>query len=73
MSKVLSMSPQVNTSFLSRPQVLQLLSVSASTLYRWESSGEFPGAVQLGPRRVGYRAADVNAWMESRPTAGSSN
>ena len=39
---------------------------SASTIYRLERAGRFPKRVQLGPNSVGWRLAEINAWIESR-------
>lgn len=38
------------------------LGVAASTLARWRVTGEGPDFVRLG-RRVGYRLADLDAWV----------
>ena len=50
--------------------VLDLVSLSASSVYRLERAGLFPSRVRLGPNAaggaVGYRFADIVAWIESR-------
>ncbi len=38
----------------------------ARTAQRWRVTGEGPPYVRVGPRRVGYRPADVARWLESR-------
>lgn len=43
--------------------------VNRSTIWRWLRSGEFVLPVQLGRRRVGFWASEVDAWLASRPTA----
>jgi len=50
---------------LRRKQVAALLNISLATLRRWQSKG-FPKPVQLGPRCVGFRRSDVEAWLASR-------
>ena len=46
--------------------VLDCVGVKKTTLYRWIREGKFPAPVQLGARSVGWRAADVQQWVESR-------
>jgi hypothetical protein len=36
------------------------------TAQRWRASGAGPPFVRLGPRRVLYRIADVEAWLATR-------
>ena len=48
------------------PTVLQVTGLSKATIYRLLGRGEFPPRVQLSPRCVGWRAADVDAWLEER-------
>ena len=50
-----------------RPEVLETVGVSTSTLYGWMSSGFFPRPVRLGPKAVGWRSEDVQAWIAARP------
>ena len=42
---------------------------SYSALRRDILAGHFPKAVQIGPRAIGWRSADVRAWLDSRPDA----
>lgn len=42
-----------------------------STIWRMRQRGEFPEPVQLSPNRVGWRRADIDAWLAARPQAGS--
>ena len=39
---------------------------SVPTLQRWRSAGIGPKYVVLGPRRIAYRLADIEAWMSAR-------
>ena len=43
--------------------------LSRSTVYRLIAAGAFPRAIKLGPRRVGFRADDLEKWLESREAA----
>ena len=55
-------------SILRLPQVRDLTGLSRSTIYRKMAKGEFPDQVQIGERAVGWKAVDIAAWIESRPT-----
>ncbi|WP_423393129.1 helix-turn-helix transcriptional regulator [Burkholderia sp. LMG 21824] len=46
--------------------VLDHVGVKKTTLYRWIREGKFPAPVQLGTRSVGWRANDIQQWIESR-------
>lgn len=56
------------------PQLLRLPAVEArtglkkSTIYAAIRAGTFPQPVMVGARSVAWRAAEVDAWCESRPT-----
>lgn len=47
--------------------VLRRVGVSRSTLYRYVHVERFPPPVRLGPNCVGWRVAEVEAWLASRP------
>lgn len=51
---------------LRRSEVLKLTGLSKSTLYRLESSRDFPSAIQVSARCVAYRLSDVYRWLEGR-------
>lgn len=42
------------------------LTISRSTLLRLVRRGDFPEPIRLSPGRVGFLAADVQAWLEKR-------
>lgn len=42
--------------------------VSHMTLWRWERKGLFPKRVRIGPRRVAWRADEIEAWLAARMT-----
>jgi predicted DNA-binding transcriptional regulator AlpA len=48
--------------------VISRTGLSRSTLYAYVNSGLFPRQRVLGPRRVGWLAADVCRWITTRPT-----
>lgn len=47
--------------------VCELTGLSRTTIWRRERKGDFPGRVRLGPNSVGWRAGEVEEWIESRP------
>lgn len=47
-------------------EVRAAVSYSASQIYRLIEKDLFPERVRLGPGRVGWRASDIIAWLESR-------
>jgi prophage regulatory protein len=50
------------------PTVIELTGLGRSTIYRWIAEGTFPSPVRLGPRAIAWRWADLELWMQSRPT-----
>ena len=48
------------------PAVCEVTGLSRATIYRLLNRGEFPAKVQLSPRCVGWRVADVEAWLAER-------
>lgn len=62
--------------FSPTPGILRLkhvqhrLALSRSAIYARMAAGDFPPAIQLGPRAIGWRQADIDAWVESRTRQG---
>jgi prophage regulatory protein len=52
---------------LRMPELVRLVGVSRSTLFRWIRAGHFPPPLVLGPRAVGWPASQVSGWLLSRP------
>jgi prophage regulatory protein len=52
------------TKILKRPAVEARTGLSRSTIYAGMAKGTFPQAVKLGPRAVGWREADIAAWLD---------
>ncbi|WP_060857829.1 helix-turn-helix transcriptional regulator [Caballeronia sordidicola] len=50
---------------LRRKQVEERTGLSRSTIYRRMRAGTFPQAVPLGGRLVGWRAADIEQFLEN--------
>ncbi len=52
-------------------EAARMLSVSMRHLQRLRAEGEGPPIVNLGPRRIGYILADVEAWLAGRRVVAS--
>jgi prophage regulatory protein len=48
--------------------VCKMTGLSRSTIYELIAAGNFPRQVRLGSRSVGWRLAEVEEWIEKRPT-----
>ena len=53
---------------LALPAVLRATGLSRSALWRQVRARTFPLPIRLAPRRIGWRASAVKAWLDSRPT-----
>lgn len=51
-------------------RVLDLTSLSRSTIYREIASGRFPSPHKLSLGRVGWLCSEIEAWMAARATGG---
>ena len=51
---------------LRRKDVEEIVGLSRSTIYKLMSTGAFPRPIRLGPRAVGWRLSDIEAWIEFR-------
>lgn len=49
------------------PEVKRRTGLSRSSIYAGIAAGTFPKPLQLGPRAVGWRSGDLDAWIEARP------
>ncbi|WP_135382101.1 helix-turn-helix transcriptional regulator [Vibrio tasmaniensis] len=64
------MSTQVQLSIIRLPELLRLTGLSRPTIYRRMNAGTFPKQIMLGERAVGWRAHEVNHWLESLVSRG---
>ncbi len=55
-----------NIGFLRQPQVLRLIPISKSTLWRRVQARTFPQPVKLSERITAWRAEDVHKWIEEK-------
>lgn len=52
--------------FYRKPELLKLLGISDTTLWRMEQAGEFVKRKQITSRLVGWNRAEVDNWIASR-------
>ncbi len=50
-------------------EVVEITTLSRSTLFRMTEGGQFPAPRQIGERRVGWLSDEVQAWLLNRPHA----
>ncbi|WP_370647484.1 helix-turn-helix transcriptional regulator [Rhodohalobacter sp. 614A] len=50
-------------------RLCDILSVSRSTLWRMEQTGELPRRRQIAKRTVGWLESEIEEWLKSRPSA----
>ena len=58
----------MSVEILRKPRVLALIGMGNTWLHKSIKRGDFPAPVKLGARAVGWRRADVEAWLASRET-----
>lgn len=49
---------------LTRHEVLRILGISQTSLYRGVAGGYYPAPIHIGPRRVGWRRSDIETLLE---------
>ena len=52
--------------FIRLPELLRLVPVSKSTIYRLEAKGAFPPRIYLSPNCIAWRLSDIIEWMTER-------
>jgi predicted DNA-binding transcriptional regulator AlpA len=52
--------------FLNTPQAAQRLGLSSATLEHWRMARKGPPFIRMGFRKIFYRTADLEKWIESR-------
>ena len=51
------------------PEVLEQTKLSKASVYRLVATNEFPCPIKLGERAVGWRASEIDAWLDTRERA----
>lgn len=52
--------------YLNQKLVMERLSISRSTLWRWTSENNFPKPLKLSPGCTRWRLIDIEQWEEAR-------
>ena len=47
-------------------EVIKMLGVSKSTIYKWMKDGDFPRGILLGPNCRGWLSEDITNWLSER-------
>lgn len=55
-----------DSAFIKQPQILQVVPISASSLWRWVRDGMFPRPIKLSEHCSVWRVQDVRAWMAAQ-------
>lgn len=48
------------------PELIHIVGLSTSSIWRKELTGDFPKRIKLGPRAVGWLASEIEAWLQNR-------
>lgn len=61
------------TIILRMPAVVAMTGISRSRIYEYmkRETDAFPKPLKLGPGSVGWRRAEIEAWLDARERAGS--
>ena len=51
---------------ISQKKVIEMTSLSATTIWREIKANRFPKNIKIGPHRVAWRESEVMDWIQSR-------
>ena len=51
---------------ITRKEVVRILNVSESTVYRWVCSGHLIAPFELGPNRIVWTRTEIIEWIEQQ-------
>ena len=60
----------MDSKLITQKQVVDLVGVSRTTIWRLERAGKFPRRRQVSTKSVRWNQAEIEDWIESRPLAG---
>lgn len=55
-----------SSQFLNYKEVIQLIGLSKSTIWRLYSRNQFPKPVLLSNRRIAFKASEIEEWIKLR-------
>lgn len=56
----------MNDRILRITELETMLGVSRSSIYAWIKEGAFPKQIKLAVRAVGWKASDIQAWIDAK-------
>ena len=59
------------STILRMPEVIERTGISRAQVYTLIGCDEFPRPIRIGKRAVGWVETDIQAWISTRPLAGS--
>ena len=54
----------MHDTLLTIEDVIEILNVSRSTIYRWLKNGDFPQQHNIGPNTIRWRLSEIEEWQE---------
>ena len=60
---------KTDVKILRLPDVLEMIQLSRTTIYRLIQKGDFPKPGKLGKRANRWKNTDIEEWIENRPSA----
>ncbi len=60
----------MESKLLTQRQVVDLVGISRTTIWRLERAGKFPRRRQVSTKAVRWFQAEIEDWISSRPLAG---
>ncbi len=60
----------MESKFLTQKQVVDLVGLSRTTIWRLERAGQFPRRLQVSAKAVRWNQTEIFEWISSRPLAG---
>ena len=55
-------------------ELMQMLGIGRTTIYRWMDAGKFPVPIKIGDRGDNrWRQSDIDAWADAQPEKSQTN
>ncbi len=61
----------MDSKLLTQKQVVDLVGLSRTTIWRLERAGQFPRRLQVSTKAVRWNQSEILDWINSRPRAGN--
>jgi len=60
------MNSMLQCKIIRKKELLNLIGLSDTTVWRLERKGKFPKRLRLGPKSVGWLYKDIISWIEKK-------